>query len=111
MATSATIQNPFKVGDILHHQFHYTASFPQFFRVTKVTPKCVYVIQLGTLMVENRDGYGQEGTEIPDESRVVSREKKCALRNSYHGVGALIDSYSGHVASLWDGEPKEFYGD
>lgn len=104
-------ENPFKAGDILHYQFHYSMSFPMFFKVTRVSPKCVWVVELGKTIAENRDGYGQEGTEIPDESAIWSKEKRCALRESWRGVGALVDSYSGYVATLWDGKPKEFWGD
>lgn len=103
--------NPFKVGDILHHQYRYTASFPEFFKVTKITQKCVWVIRLGSIMVVNGDGYGQSGMKMPDIYDTWGKEKKCSIRHSYHGVGALVDSRLESVATLWDGKPKEFYGD
>lgn len=112
MANTFNGTNPLKVGDILHHQFHCTMSFPEFFIVTKTSPKCVWVVELNKYMSRNGDGYGQAGDEMPIiPEKVPEGGKKCALRSSYHGVGALIDSYYGHVATLWDGKPKEFYGD
>lgn len=110
MTNAAAIQNPFKVGDILHHQFHYSMSFPEFFRVVSVSPKSVVVIELGRRMVDNYDGYGQAGTEVPDETRMFGKPKRCALRFNYNNeVGALVDK--GSVAIKWDGKPKQFYGD
>lgn len=110
MATTEAIQNPFKVGDILHHQWVYTMSFPEFFRVESVSPKSVVVIELGKRMHDNYDGYGQAGTEVPDESVTCGKPRRCVLRSRCNGqIGALVDK--GCIALKWDGKPKQFYGD
>lgn len=112
MATTEAIQNPFKVGDILHHQYRYQASFPQFYKVVKVSPKSVVVVRLGNRMVANHDGYGQAGLEVPDELSIREKERRCVLKRIANGeVGVLVDSYSVDIAKKWDGKPKEFWGD
>lgn len=112
MTTTEAIQNPFKIGDILHHQYRYQASFPQFYKVVKVSPKSVVVVRLGNRMVANHDGYGQAGLEVPDELSIREKERRCVLKRKSNGeIGALVDSYCGYIAKKWDGKPKEFYGD
>lgn len=104
--------NPFKVGDILHHQLTYTMSFPLFYKVVAVTAKTVTVREIGKTMWDNYDGYGQAGTYVPDDYNYRSTQKKCKLVEHWNGApAALVNSHHGWSAALWDGKPKEFYGD
>lgn len=104
-------KNPFKVGDILHHQFRYSASFPEFYEVLEATPKSVILVRLRNKMVVNGDGYGQIGEMMPDRTERMGEERRCKVGIYNDMVGVLVNSQYGYVATLWDGSPKEFYGD
>lgn len=98
----------YEVGDILHYQFRYSASFPIFYKVNKVSAKSVVVQEIGKKMFENLDGYGQWGTEVPDVNVVRGRERRCKIGDDGR---VLVNSQYRSWANLWDGKPKEYYGD
>ena len=99
----------FKVGDILTYAFHYSARHPHFVRVVRVTPKSVAVEQLENTVVSH-DGYGQNGYVVPNLEG-PTKPIKGTFRvdeGKYFGEYCKI---SGCYATLWDGNPEEFYTD
>lgn len=95
-----------KAGDILYGMWHYSMHYPVWFRVVKVTAKGAVAERLGSVCVQPTDGgYGQQGYEAPDESRVVeSRQHR--IRFGRHGMETgSYQRYNHYDLSKWDGKP------
>lgn len=106
MIDTTTIQ----VGDVLHFDYHYTACIPVFLEVTRVSKKSAFVRQLAKKIVDNEDGYGQSGTQVPNfEARHLSKEERYIIRTDNHNRAYI--TVDGHRAYHWDQKPKMFYGD
>lgn len=99
----------FKVGDILHSQYHCAASFPMFYKVTRVTPCKVEVVRLPRYISRSLDPpYNQHGFMMPDPcSEPIGKPKLCIVGKN----GVLVDSDCEEWADIWDGEEKEYYPD
>ena len=98
-----------KVGDILVYAYHYNARYPQFVRVTKTTAKSVWLEKLEKVW-HTHDGYGQNGTRMPDLVSPGRPMKGCfRIKVSKKGFEWLkIDNC---CAMLWDGNPEDEYTD
>ncbi len=97
--------NEIKVGDILFGMWHYSMHFPVFFKVTKVNAKTATAVRLGSRMVQPTDGgYGQQGYEAPDETRIWSENHliRVGKRGLETGSYARYNHYS---LEKWDGRP------
>ena len=57
--------NKFKVGQITFCNGGCTMQLPTFYKVVKRTEKTVWLIELESQLIEDSDGYGQEGHKIP----------------------------------------------
>ena len=97
------MKNELKVGDILQGMWHYSMHYPVWFRITKVTDKTAKAERLGSRMVRPTDGgYGQQGYEMPDETRVMERREHIIRKNEYGlCTGSKYDYF--HLEH-WDGK-------
>lgn len=94
----------FKVGEIVEASFQYTARFPHFFIITRNSGKSIWAVEIGKRVVSD-DGYGQNGTVMPDTSE--RRGKEVMGRIGKNGYAML----KGNLAVRWDGRPSDFYTD
>ena len=104
MATDNYNAHDWKVGDIIDGTFRYTASFPEFFIVSRKSEKCVWLISLGKVSYA-RDQYGQEGKCVPN----LAERGKEKMHRITKGGYVKIDNYT--TAKKWNGRPVEYYGD
>ena len=101
-----------KVGDILAGTWGATMVIPAFFKVTKITPKRVQMIEYDGQMVQSADGgYFQRGYEMPDfnDARGVASGM---VRTTEWGDSYLWVKMSNGthlIAEPWDG--KAVYAD
>ena len=99
-----------KVGDILQGMWHYSMHYPVWFKVVKVTEKQAQAVRLMSKMVRSTDGgYGQQGYEVPDESKILgedwySHKTKHIIREGKYGLctGSKYDYFR---LEKWDGKP------
>ena len=84
--------------------------YPVWFRVTRVSDKTAKAVRLGSRMVRPTDGgYGQQGYEMPDESRVLDGRVhtiRATERGFETGSYARYDHFN---LEKWDG--REVYAD
>ena len=98
-------QNQIKVGDILAGTWGYSMVIPAFFRVVKITPKRIKVVEYDGVMVSSPDGYNQQGYEMPDWDKPQG-ERIATLLEDWGEPAVRVASSAGHVyARLWDGQP------
>lgn len=99
------MKNEVKVGDILQGMWHYSMHYPVWFRIVSVSNKTAKAERLGSRMVRPTDGgYGQQGYEAPDETRVM--ETGAVIRKSERGfeTGSYA-RYNHFNLKKWDGQP------
>lgn len=103
------MENEVKVGDILQGMWHYSMHYPVWFRITKVMNKTAKAERLCSLMVRPTDGgYGQQGYEVPDETRVM--ETGATIRKGKRGFETGSYARYNHFNLVkWDG--KEIWAD
>ena len=93
----------FKEGDVLDCTWVYTASMPEFWVVTSNNGKTVKAVRLEQTNLTD-DGYGQNGTSVPNGRR-VGEEKSFRIKRN--GTIEIEDVR----ARLWDGRARHFYTD
>ena len=93
----------FKEGDVLDCTWVYTASMPEFWVVTSNNGKTVKAVRLEQTNLTD-DGYGQNGTSVPNGRR-VGEEKSFRIKRN--GTIEIEDVR----ATLWDGRARHFYTD
>lgn len=94
----------FQVGEIVEASFSYSARFPHFFVITRNSGKSVWAIEVGKIVVSD-DGYGQNGTVMPDTTE--RKDKEVMGRIDKQGYVKL----NGNLAYRWDGRPSAYYTD
>ena len=94
----------FKVGEIIEASFAYTARFPHFFVITRNSGKTIWAREIGKIVVSD-DGYGQNGSVMPNPDRVVGEEIMGRINKS--GYVRLNDN----LACRWNGRPSDYYTD
>lgn len=94
-----------RVGDILVAAFAYSARFVDFYRITKVSGATIWVEHLKEKIVSD-DGYGQNGTCVPDEDAPAKPVSK-GFRIRKDGSCRVDNRYT----YVWDGKPEDFYTD
>ena len=93
-----------KVGDILYGMWYYSMVFPVWFRVTKVTDKQAKAERLASQLVRATDGgYGQQGYEVPNESRLADN-KVHVVREDKYGL-CTGSRYNYFHLEKWNGRP------
>lgn len=93
-----------KVGTILVSEWGYEQTNVNFYRVTKVTPKSVKVIEIG----KNCDYNSQHmtGVNVPLPDVVVGREEITRrVKTDYKG-NPYINLTDYKDAEIWNGEPR-----
>lgn len=99
------MEQTIKVGDILYGMWHYSMTYPVWFRVTKVTDKRATAVRLGSKMQRATDGgYNQQGYEVPDEYAVRDGGKLHMIRETKYGL-ATGSKYDYFHLEKWDGKP------
>ena len=96
----------FCVGDIIEASFQYSARIPQFFEIVRRTAATIYCKKLMKKSVSD-DGYGQNGQCVPVRNKYASDKIYSGRINKKSGY-VRIDSC---LASLWDGNPSDYYTD
>jgi hypothetical protein len=101
--------NNYKKGDIVVAQWSYTMTYPEYYIVTRVTPKKVGLTRIDDHMVRSTDGgYNQQGYVAPvlpvTEKGYGLKDKLCNVNEE--GEIVIKDGYSTLWATLWDGKPK-----
>jgi len=101
--------NNIKVGDILAGTWGYGMTIPAFFKVTKITPKRVKMIQYDGEMIESADGgYFQRGYEVPDWNDEQGEAVGIVKTSEWNGEEYLwVRMSNGQhlIADPWDGKP------
>lgn len=92
------------VGDIVCCTIGWSMSLPQFYKITRTTPKGIVVKQMrGKIVSGHRNGQWEE---IADENGPLGEEFKGRIMQRGSGKSVKID---GHQVRLWNGKP--LYGD
>lgn len=93
-----------KVGDILYGMWRYSMTFPEWFRIVKVTDKQARAVRLRSRMAQATDGgYGQQGYEMPDLEHQMERREHIVRKNQY---GLCTGSKYDYLhLEKWDGQP------
>lgn len=94
----------FKVGEIIEASLSYTARFPHFFVITRNSGKTIWAKEIGKIVVSD-DGYGQNGSVMPNPDRVIGEEIIGRIKKS--GYVRLNDN----LACRWNGKPSDYYSD
>ena len=94
----------FKVGEIIEASFSYTARYPHFFVITRNSGKTIWAREIGKIVVSD-DGYGQNGSVMPNPDKVIGEEIMGRIKKS--GYARL--NYN--LACRWDGRPSDYYTD
>ncbi len=94
----------FKVGEIIEASFAYNARFPHFFVITRNSGKTIWAKEIGQIVVSD-DGYGQNGSVMPNPERVIGNEIMGRIQKS--GYARLNDN----LAHRWNGRPSDYYTD
>ena len=94
----------FKVGEIIEASFSYSARFPHFFVITRNSGKTIWAREIGKIVVSD-DGYGQNGSVMPNPDRVVGEEIMGRIKKN--GYVRLNDN----LACRWNGRPSDYYTD
>ena len=94
----------FNVGEIIEASFAYTARFPHFFVITRNSGKTIWAKEIGKIVVSD-DGYGQNGSVMPNQDQVIGEEIIGRIKKS--GYVRL----NGNLACRWDGRPSDYYTD
>lgn len=99
------------VGRVVHAWWGYNMRINDFRLIVRATKHAVLLAPLAA-RITTHDGYGQSGLEVPDipaggldasKLRVAPRYTQMTERDLF-----WVDR---RLFSLWDGEPKHFYGD
>lgn len=94
-----------KVGDILSGTWGYSMTIPCFYKVTKVTPTGVKVIELDKFMSQSGDGgYNQMGWELPrlSSTRRGATEQLARCIGEGYKIGSRYDA---RYLRPWNGSP------
>lgn len=94
----------FKVGEIIEASFSYRARFPHFFVITRNSGKTIWAKEIGKMVVSD-DGYGQNGSVVPNPDKVIGEEVMGRIKKT--GFVRLNDN----LACRWDGKPSNYYTD
>ena len=105
MGTNWASPENVEVGTIVVYAYSYNARHPQFCRVIRKTHKSVQVEYLAKTIVSH-DGYGQNGTCIPNENEVSHTDPKLH-RFTKNGFLKIND----RLCWIYEGEPEDFYTD
>ena len=113
-----------EIGTILVETYGWSALGNKFYKVASVskTGKTITVERIGSNMVEH-DGYGQNGTEVPDETKsygIVTSGKHKLIDGKWvtdtksknfkvNDDGTFGSAYT--RMRIWDGKPCAFYCD
>ena len=97
-----------KVGDILAGTWGWGMTIPAFFKVTKITPKRVEMIQYDGKMIESADGgYFQRGYEVPNysDAQGVARGTWRVTEYGEHYLWVRMSNGQHLIANLWNEKP------
>ncbi|HEX7241427.1 MAG TPA: restriction endonuclease [Longimicrobiaceae bacterium] len=99
------------VGRIVHAWWGYNMRINDFRLIVRATKHAVLLAPLGA-RITTHDGYMQSGFEVPDlpTGRFDPSTLRVALRSS---TSPERDAFwvDKRLFTVWDGEPKHFYGD
>jgi hypothetical protein len=115
-ATSAPYQP--KLGDVFVQSWGYDQTNLNWYQVTRVSPKGIFVREIGAKRIKGTEGFMCEN-QVPDinnfltDSQWIGKKKDvgCFLDNSetfrkLRPDGKYFSVGSNYYASLWDGSPK-----
>lgn len=86
------------VGDILYTSWGYDQTNVDFYRVTRVKGKTVYVREIGATRVDDSHVTATAHTMSATETRHT-------IQKHYTGVGYVLN-IDGYTAWIWDGKPQ-----
>lgn len=103
-----------EVGTVLYTTIMTYARSNEFYRVTRVSDKSVWVEKLKNKVVSD-DGFGQNGKEVADLAAEAAPIKQSFRKHLYDAsYMKVMEEYikidSSH-AYFWDGNPLSFYTD
>ena len=108
------MNNQIKVGDIFHLSWGYNQTNVNFFQVTRISAKGVFVREIGYVAVPGSEGFmSQNVLPVKDSflkdsqwccKRGLPFEKNIELFRKLKGNGFNIRGR--YFAYLWDGKPK-----
>lgn len=94
------METTIKVGDILAGTWGYSMVIPAFYKVVKVTPKRLKLMEYDGRMISH-DGFGQQGYEVPDFTK-----ERGEVLGRVKGDWIIVGSkYSTRLLQKWDGQP------
>lgn len=117
-------QNPYKVGDILHHSWGYDQTNCDFYQVVAIKPASVILRKIGTKTVPGSEGFMSESLvpvkdafiekgvqALTKEDRAITPEnptitKKVSFYVNPDGSLKYFISTPYGWCDLWDGKPE-----
>lgn len=115
MKKNVTTSNPYQVGDIVFIRWGYSMILIQYYRVTRVTPSKVGLVELE--QDEQYDGFLSGKTtpivdkEVADNDSPYSVHKECLYKVCEDGRIRIPSYQGGHDyknAKKWHGTPLTF---
>lgn len=96
------MQTNYKKGDIVFWMYRYCGEFPEFYKVTKVSEKSIWVCKIDSKNANIEAGFSSYD-KVPNEDSIVGKER----RLSKHEDGSAYVDYYGRKQRLhiWDGKP------
>jgi len=106
---TTTILQPFEFvkGQICMMEWGATMSLVDFFQVTRLTEKTVWLKKVPSI-IHTHDGYGQAGTKLPDlETTERGAEFRKKINVDEDGSETAYETYRGTIEP-WTGQPINF---
>lgn len=91
------VVNGYKVGDIVYNSWGYDQTNIDFYQVVKVSPKSVYIRQIGSAFTSKESGNSMAGYVVPVKDKFLADSK--VYRASIREAGVV--SSLGHSATQW----------
>ena len=96
---------PVVVGSIFSCSWGYDQTNIDFFKVVKLMPKSVRVVQIGSMRAEDSHPHDHSFAVVPNINAERGKPMTKRVNKGWRGkAGLTISSFQ--YASLWDGTPK-----
>jgi hypothetical protein len=106
MNNTNTTQDKVEVGSIFHCSWGYDQTQADFYQVTRMTPKGVYVREIAAKKVEGSEGFMCQNVVAVKDQFVENKPETFHRLNLNTGYKPAFRISSFQTAFLWDGKPK-----
>ena len=95
-------------GQIVFYMYNFNSCFPVFYKVTKITAKSIYIVEIGKSYGNIAPGFSSYDC-APDPDRITGRERRVLVQPDGYGY---INYYGYRFAlEAWKGSPISGYSD